>query len=117
MNDWWTTQDAALIGAIGGSLVGVIGGLFGSAVGICAPRGIARGPVLGTHAVLIVLGGVVLLGGVTALLAGQPFHVFFPLLLCGFILTSVFGALLPVVRQRYSQSEERRMEAENLRRG
>lgn len=117
MIEWWTAEHAAMIGAIGGSLVGVIGGVFGTVVGLCAPRGIARGPVLATHAVLVVLGGVVLVAGVAAAVLGQPSHVYFPLLLGGLILSVVMGPLLPVVRARYRQAEARKLEAESLRRG
>lgn len=117
MTEWWTTQDAALIGAIGGSLVGVIGGVFGSVVGVCAPRGIARTPVLAAHAALIALGAIALLTGVAALVLGQPYHVFFPVLMGGVVLGAVMGPLYPVVRARYRQAESRRLDAEDLRRG
>ena len=117
MTEWWTAQDAALIGAIGGGTVGILGGVFGSVVGVCAPKGIARGPVLVTHAALIVLGLAALLVGIVALVVGQPYHVSFPLLLAGGVLSAVMGPLYPVVRMRYRQAEERRLEAESLRRG
>ncbi|MFG0241189.1 MAG: hypothetical protein ACF8R9_00240 [Phycisphaerales bacterium JB054] len=117
MTEWWTSQDAALIGAIGGSAVGVLGGVFGTVVGLCAPKGIARVPVLGTQLALAVLGVVMLVAAVVALLGSQPYHVWFPLLLGGVLLASLMGGLYPVVRARYMQAEARRMDAEALRRG
>lgn len=116
--EWWSAEHAALIGAIGGSMVGVIGGVFGSVVGVCAPRGIARGPVLTGHTVLVIVGLGLLLAGIAAVtVAGQPYHVYFPLLLGGFVMSATLGPLLPVVRARYRQAEARRMEAAEIRRG
>jgi hypothetical protein len=116
MSDWWTAQQAAWIGAIGGSAVGVLGGLFGTVVGICAPRGIGRTAVLAGHAALAGLGVLVLLAGVAAVVARQPYHVYYPLLLGGFVLSAVLLPLWPVVRARYRQADARRLEAEELRR-
>jgi hypothetical protein len=96
--------------------VGVLGGLFGTVVGLCAPRGIARAPVLAGHAALAGVGVLVLVAGVVAAATGQPRHVFYPLLLGGFVLSAVLLPLLPVVRMRYRQAEARRIQAEELRR-
>lgn len=117
MNEWWTSQDSALIGAIGGSAVGVLGGLFGTVVGLCAPKGIARGPVLGSQLALAAVGVLMLIAAVVALLGNQPYHVWFPLMLGGTLLGALMGGLYPVVRARYMQAEARRMDAESLRRG
>jgi len=117
MTEWWTSQDAALIGAIGGSAVGVLGGMFGTVVGLCAPKGIARAPVLATQLALAALGVIMLVAAAFALLGNQPYHVWFPLLLGGVLLASLMGGLYPTVRARYMQAEARRMDAEALRRG
>ncbi|MDQ7013239.1 MAG: hypothetical protein Q9O74_05000 [Planctomycetota bacterium] len=117
MNDWWTNQDAGLIGAIGGSAIGVLGGLFGSVVGICAPKGIARGPVLGGQLAMAAFGVALLIAGVVAIVQHQPVHVWLPLVLGGSLLAGLMGGLYPVVRMRYAQAEARRMDAEALRRG
>ncbi len=117
MNDWWTNQDAALIGAIGGSAIGILGGLFGSIVGVCAPKGIARGPVLGGQLAMAVLGVVLLIAGIVAVVQQQSAHVWLPLMLGGGLLAGIMGGLYPVVRMRYTQAEARRMDAEALRRG
>lgn len=118
MNEWWTMQQAGIIGAIGGSAVGVLGGLFGSVVGFCAPRGIARVPILGAQAALATVGLLLLCAGLWALLgASQPRHVVLPLCLAGFLSAVVFGGLLPIVAARYREAEVRRMHAQDLRRG
>jgi hypothetical protein len=57
-----------------------------------------------------------LAAGVAAVMLAQPYHVWFPALLIGAILTFVMGPLLPLAVRGYRQAEARRMEAEELRR-
>ena len=116
MIEWWNAQDGNLYGAIGGAVLGVVGGGIGAAAGVLAPRGKGRGLVLGAMAAVFVAGNVVLAMGVIAMMRGQPYHVWYPLTLCGGIVSLVIGPLLPVVNMRYRQAEARRMEAEGLRR-
>ena len=116
MIEWWTAHDGALYGAIGGAAIGMVGACLGAAAGLLAPRGRGRGVVLGSMATMAA-GGLVALGaGVIAVSGGQPYHVWYPLLLCGGILALVMGPLVPVVRARYRQAEARRMQAQELRR-
>ena len=116
MTDWWTTQTGTLIGAFGGAGIGVVGGCFGAAVGVLAPRGIAKKFVLTLHAALVCIGVLTLIAAIVALVTSQPYHVVFPLALIGFITTVVLGPLYPVVLLRYRQAEHRKLEAEQLRR-
>lgn len=104
---WWTDRTAGLVGGFGGALVGVFGGLIGTA----APRGKARGLVLGTLIGLTVLGALLLAVGVVALIDSQPYAVTGTLLIAGGILAAVPGGLLPRVRQVYAQAELRKMRA------
>ncbi len=116
MQEWWTMQTGGLIGALMGAGLGVIGGVYGGVVGgVLAPRGLCRGVVLTVHLLLAAAGVVALCVGVTALIVGQPYHVWFPLTLAGFIGSVVMGSLYPLVRLRYRQAEARRMEAAGLR--
>ena len=39
MNEWWNATSGTYLGAIGGSGLGIIGGLLGPMIGILAPRG------------------------------------------------------------------------------
>jgi len=55
-----------------------------------------------------------LVAGLVALGLGQPYAVYYPLLLFGGILTVVCGGLLPVIRRRYAEIELRRMTAMDL---
>ena len=116
MTPWWSAIEGTWFGAIGGSLVGVIGGTIGTAAGLLAPRGRGRRAVLACYAVLIAAGAAMLAVGLYAVLAGQPYHVWYPLVLIGGIVTLVMSLTLPGVRARYRQAEARRMDAEALRR-
>jgi hypothetical protein len=102
-------------GAIAGGVGGTIGGLLGAAAGNLAPRGIGRRWIIGAMYVMAMLGIAQLVFGVYAWFAGQPYGIWYGPLLCGFIFPVVIGGLIPTVRQRYRQAEERRIEAAALR--
>src|SRR5262245_2302780 len=107
MTEWWNAHDGALIGTFAGAGGGVLGGVFGSLIGVLAPRGIGRRVIVPLHIAVVLSGAACLVAGVVAVIAGQPYHVFYPLLLIGGILTLVMGGLLPVVLARYRQAEAR----------
>ena len=117
MSPWWSEATATYLGAFGGAGIGILGGVYGGVAGVLASKGKARGAVLGTHVVLLGLGILSLLAGIVAAVMGQPYHVMFPLLLIGIVLTFVMGPLLPVMRRAYLQADQRRLEAEAIRRG
>ena len=106
----------ALYGGIGGGVLGTIGGLLGAAAGRLAPQGKGRTVILGAFTSLVGVGIANLLLGIYALIDKQPYGIWYPLLLLGVILTSVVGALRPVVRKRYEEAELRKMDAAALRR-
>ena len=116
MTPWWTDPQAAWIGAIGGSAIGLLGAILGVVGGICAPRGMCKRLVLGLMAFNIISGIVLLAAGIVALSARQPYAVWYPLVLGGGILGLVDGGLLPVVLARYREADRRRLQAEELRR-
>src|SRR5207248_5240293 len=105
------------VGAIGGSLVGGLGGLWGGAVGLLAPHGIGRAWLIGTGWAFVAVGVVALAFGLVAWVSGQPYGIWYPCLLLGVILTAVVGSILPVVYLRYRQADERRLQAEEFRQG
>jgi hypothetical protein len=117
MQPWWTPADAGMIGGVIGVVVGLLGAAVGTLAGIFAPRGQLRQVVLGLHAGAIVAGGCLLVAGITAATLGQPYAVWYPLVLGGGIASVVMGSLLPVVLARYRQADARRLAAEQFRRG
>ena len=104
-----------LTGAFVGGGVGCLGGVYGTVAGILAPQGKCRGLVLGIHWFAVALGVVLLVTGVTALVLGQPYAVWFPMLLAGGVATLVVLPMTPLLRLRYRQAEQRRLEAEEFR--
>ncbi len=97
-----------------GTVFGVLAGLWGTIVGICAPRGKARGFVTGSWFFLMVVSVTFLATSLIALVVGQPFAIWFFLLLPGMQGLLILGLLFPVVLKRYREAEERRMEAKNI---
>jgi peptidoglycan/LPS O-acetylase OafA/YrhL len=106
--------DPNLYAWIPGTLIGVLGGLWGALVGTLAPRGKARGLVLGSLAVLLLAGVACLAAGVAALISGQPYGVWYGLLLAGVLGVVVLGSLSPLALNAYRQAEARRLEARDL---
>jgi hypothetical protein len=51
--------------------------------------------------------------GLVAVAIGQPFWVYYPLLLIGIIAPAVFGFNLPAIRRRYDEREMRKMAAQD----
>lgn len=104
---WFGDRRAGLIGAIGGTVIG----LWGALIGILASRGKARGFVLGSANALLVVGIASLVGGVAAVATAQPYAVYYPLLLIGIILVVVFGKLRGNLSARYEQLELQKMQS------
>jgi hypothetical protein len=104
-SNWWTQEQSGLIGGIGGSIIGCFGGLIGCLAGM----GKARRFVLAMAKIFIALGILSLIVGGIAAATKQPYAVYYPLLLLGFILTVVFSVNLPSIQRRYDELEIRRM--------
>ncbi|QDT26275.1 hypothetical protein Enr10x_15760 [Gimesia panareensis] len=107
----------AWFGAIVGGGGGTLCGLWGALCGFLCPRGKGRKVILGGMFVFVVLG--LILGGVGlyAFFSGQPYGIWYPFLLTGFVLAVVNGVLIPVIRKNYEQAENRRIAAESIRVG
>ncbi|MHC4219000.1 MAG: hypothetical protein ACYSU7_11155 [Planctomycetota bacterium] len=106
-----------LVGGLLGGGVGLLGAVYGTTVGVLAPRGKARAAVFAMHWAILALGVVVLAAGITALATGQPYGVWYVLLLPGLLITILMLVFLPIIRLRYRQAEHRRLEAEEFRQG
>lgn len=100
-----------LVGGMGGTLLGLLGGLCGH----LAPRGKGERWVVGGLRLLLFLGVCQCLGGVSALAAGQPYAVWYPPTICGLIYAVPTGCLLGPVRRAYSAASARRLDAQSFR--
>ncbi|HEY1376850.1 MAG TPA: hypothetical protein VGF55_08645 [Gemmataceae bacterium] len=103
------------VGGVGGGLLGSLGGLWGAMIGMLAPRGKGRAVLIPVGWAFVGLGVVALAFGLYALVAGQPYGIWYGPLLVGVILTAVIGGLMPVVYKRYAEADARRMQAEEFR--
>lgn len=97
-----------------GTVLGCGLGLWGSLVGVLAPRGKARGLVFGTFWFGLALSAVLLVAGVVALIAGQPYAIWYGLGLAGLLGSVLLPCLLPTVVRRYREAEDRRLHAQDL---
>jgi uncharacterized membrane protein len=99
---------------IPGTAYGVVAGLMGGLVGWLAPRGRARGFILRAWFTLWFVAIALLVVGTVALINGQPWGVWYGLLLPGVIGTLVVGGNSLVILKRYREVEERRLAAKDL---
>lgn len=104
---WWNNTQAGLLGAILGSALGILG----SIIGWLGSAGRARGFVLNTLKSIAWLGVGALVLGSVAIQLGQPYAVYYPLLLFGGISAALGFSLPRSLRRRYEDLELRRMQA------
>jgi len=102
---WWNDRTAGLIGGIGGALLGFIGAVLG----VMARR--QRRAVIRWAWGMSIFGGLLLIAGLAALAARQPYAVYYPLLLAGLITGTVFGANAALLARQTRQEELRRISA------
>jgi hypothetical protein len=108
---WWSPETGGLIGAAAGSAVGVFGALMGT---LCS-LGRGRRFVIAGLLALGTSGLVLLAAGVAALALGQPYEVWYPLVLLGVLDPALGFGLLGTARKRYEAHELRRMQALDAR--
>ncbi len=116
MDPWWTQQTAGLIGGALGGGIGLLGAGLGVIAGYGAPKGKGKPAVLAILGAMLGLGALALVAGVAGVFLGQPYHVYYPLLLIGGIGSLVGGINAPIILRRYQQAEARKLDAEELRR-
>lgn len=104
---WFSNRSAGLLGAIGGTLLG----LWGAVIGIASSRGKARAFVVASANAMLVIGILCLVAGAVAAALRQPYAVYYTLLLFGVILVAVMGMLRGTLVARYEQLELKRMQS------
>jgi hypothetical protein len=99
---------------IPGTVYGIVAGLMAVVVAWLVPRGTARAFILRAWFALWAAGVALLAAGIVALVNGQPWGVWYGLLLPGVIGTLVVGANSLVILKKYRDVEERRLAAKDL---
>ena len=104
---WWPAHWSSWIGAG----VGITFGCWGSLLGILSQIGRGRGFVSTSVLVNIVVGMVALILGLAAVVMNQPYHIYYPLLLIGVLLTCIMLGMRKNLMRQFSAAEERKMAA------
>jgi hypothetical protein len=104
---WFGDATGGLVGGIGGALLG----LLGAVVGWLGSRGRARRAVVGALIAAVALGAAAGAVGLYAVVVGQPYAVWFSLMMTGGLAVVICGCLLPVLTRRYRELELRRINA------
>ena len=97
-----------------GTAFALIAGLMGGLVSWLVPRGRARRFILRAWLTMWAAAVALLIAGIAALLSGQPWGVWFGLLLPGVVGTLVVGANTLVILVTYRKVEGRRLAAKDL---
>lgn len=107
---WTIDQAAGFWGGLAGGIVGAAGAL----IGVLTSLGRARRLVAITTIILIAGGTVSFVAGLLALGQSQPYAVYYPLLLVGFLAAIIPLSLRSSIQKRYEEVELRRMRAHDL---
>ena len=101
-------------GGLGGGLLGLSAGVLGAVTAVLAPKGKSRSFILGAFTLMKWVGLVNLVVGIYAVYERQPYEIWYPLLLIGFLFPLLFSLLRPIVRKRYEEVEQQPMSAGTL---
>ncbi len=109
--EWFSSRMGGMAGGILGSLAGIYGGLVGGLSGFLVPRGKGRRWITGLFIFGAIMGVLQLAFGLTALILGQPWHVWYPFVLVGGLLAVILTSSLLSINKAYAQVELRKMQA------
>jgi len=104
---WWSARQAGLIGGLFGGLIGLLGAL----IGILTASGRFHSVVVNLLRLMIGVGLSALVLAIAAFLLKQPYAVWYPPAILGFIGTTIGFVLFPVVNRALQIREERRIKA------
>ncbi len=99
---------------IPGTALGLVAGLMAGLVVWLVPRGRAKNIIVPAWFTFWGVAVALFIAGLVALAQGQPWGVWYGLLLPGVIGTLVIGANSVVILKRYREVEERRLAARDL---
>lgn len=111
---WFEPHVSGLIGGIIGGSIGVLGGIWGTMAGLFSRKGKYKKLVLSLAIVLIILGVISLCTGIIALIIRQPYHVWYPFALSGFLLTVILLPNYFNIMKTYTRSELNKMSTDDL---
>ncbi|KAA0214039.1 MAG: hypothetical protein DYG94_02775 [Leptolyngbya sp. PLA3] len=116
MTPWFDEQTAGMVGGLLGAGVGTVFGALGGGVGgPLAAMGKAKAVVLGLFYFGVAVGVGLTITGLATLAMGQPWWVWVSFVGPGVLTAGLMGGLLPVVRMRYRQAEQRKLDAQSFR--
>jgi hypothetical protein len=97
-----------------GTLFGAAAGILAVLVAWFAVQGKARAAMIRSWIALWIAAMALLVAGLIGLRSGQPYGVWYGLLLPGIVGTLVLGGNLLVILKRYREVEQRRLAAKDL---
>lgn len=111
MNEPWFNPSYAWIAP---TVLGCSCGVFGSIAGALIPRGIGKTFVVASYWSLLGVSALMLLAGLAAIAVGQPYGVWYGLVLGGGIGCGVLAANYMGIARGLQHAEQRRMQARDL---
>lgn len=112
MNEPWF--DPNLFAWIPGTVYGTTLGIFGGVIGSLASAGKAKRLCLGGLWVFTAIAVLLLVISAVAWSQGQPGGIWYAFGLPGVLGVLLCPSMIPIIRQRYRQAEERRMTAADI---
>ena len=110
--EWWNSRESGLVGAWMGIGLGCFYvGLFCTLYLLLVPRGKGRQLLTGILLFMPIMGTAMLLFGISAWYLGQPWHVWYPFLSCGFICCILWIFPYRETMAKYNEFDQRRMQA------
>ena len=97
-----------------GTILGVFGGLWGTLLGVLGSKGTGKTAIWVSYWLLLAIGAVLLALGIAAVASGQPYGIWYGLLLPGVLLLLVVGPLGLVFRKSQRMAEQRKMQAQEF---
>lgn len=116
MTPWFTDQELGWAGAIFGTSLGILGGVYGGLCAYLVPRAKGRRLIEFVGWLGASIGGAALMFGFIALAKGQPFGVWWLGINIGIVCTPLFTIFnLWLVPRIYGEAEARRLGAAQIR--